>query len=169
MGHDLSSVDSTSSGVACSPKSLADTAAVNVTAVFAATCNNSSPTTLVSSRDHQPLLTMEAEATLAKEAEVAKASTLQYFLIGILFARRVIAAILPMANAIAGSLLPPDLLPEEEQCSGLQRSRYSHDVLKHTNASGGPLALDDRLPKEELCAELRWPLSSHDVPNDVQD
>ncbi|KAL3190290.1 hypothetical protein MRX96_019824 [Rhipicephalus microplus] len=169
MGHDSSSVDSTSSGVACSPELLADTAAVNVAAGFAATSNNAPPTTLVSSRDHQPLLTMETETTLPQEAEVAKASTLKYFLIGILFARRVIAAISALANATGGSLSPQDLLPEEEQCSGFQWSRYSHDVPKLANAPGGPLAPDDQLPKEELCPELHWPLSSHDVPNDVQD
>ncbi|KAL3190280.1 hypothetical protein MRX96_019815 [Rhipicephalus microplus] len=99
MGSDYSSVDPSSSGVPCSPQLLAHTEVANGTLGCAATSNNAPRTTLYSSRDHQPLLTMEAETTLAQEAEDSKTSRLQYFLIGILFAGLVIAMIFTPAKA----------------------------------------------------------------------
>ncbi|KAL1480137.1 hypothetical protein MTO96_051288 [Rhipicephalus appendiculatus] len=129
-GYDPSPVDSTSSGVVCSPELLAHTDAANVAPGFAATSDNAAPTTLDSSREHQPLLTLEAEAAVAQEAEDSKTSTLQYFLIGILFAGLVIAAILATANAPGGPLAPHDLLPEEERRPVRHRPRSSYDVPK---------------------------------------
>ncbi|KAH7981753.1 hypothetical protein HPB52_001055 [Rhipicephalus sanguineus] len=128
-GYHPSSVDSTSSGIACSPEVLAQRATANVAPNFAATSDNAAPTTLDSSREHQPLLTLEAEAAPAPEATDNKTSTLQYFLIGILFAGLVIAAILATANAPGGPLAPHDLLPEEERRPE-PRTRSSYDVPK---------------------------------------
>ncbi|KAL3186793.1 hypothetical protein MRX96_026942 [Rhipicephalus microplus] len=130
MGVDHGSVDPTSSGVPCSLQLLAHTAGVNGTLGCAATSNNAPPTTLYSSRDHQPLLTMEGETTLVQEAEDSKTSRLQYFFIGILFAGIVIAVIFAPAKASGGSLAPQDLLIEVEQRPELHRPRSTYDVLK---------------------------------------
>ncbi|KAL3224591.1 hypothetical protein MRX96_049466 [Rhipicephalus microplus] len=95
---------------------------VNRAPDFAATSNNAPPTTLHCSCDHEPLLTLEAESTLARQAEDSKAGTLQYFFIGILFARLVMAAALATSNAPKGPLAAYDLLPERERRPGLPQA-----------------------------------------------
>ncbi|KAL3190285.1 hypothetical protein MRX96_019820 [Rhipicephalus microplus] len=130
MGCDHSSVDSTSSDVPCSSQLLAHTAVANGTPGCATTSNKAPPTTQYSSRDHQPLLTMEGETTLVQEAENSKISRLKYFLIGILFAGLVIAVIFAAEKAPGGPLPRQDLLVEEERCPELYRPRSAYDVLK---------------------------------------
>ncbi|KAH6945713.1 hypothetical protein HPB50_009696 [Hyalomma asiaticum] len=83
------------------------------------------PTTQESGREHQPLLTLEAEATLAQEG--SRGNTLQYFLIGILLAGLVSAAVLATVNAPGGPLAPHDLVPEERRPAH-HRPRPSYKV-----------------------------------------
>ncbi|KAL3247839.1 hypothetical protein MRX96_056910 [Rhipicephalus microplus] len=117
-GYEPSKEDPASNVIACPPELLAHIPAVNRAPDFPATSDYAPATALDGSRDHEPLLTLEAEATLAQEADDRKASTLEYFLIGTLFAGLVITAALAIANAPGGPPAAHDMLPEEEQPNG---------------------------------------------------
>ncbi|KAH6945710.1 hypothetical protein HPB50_009693 [Hyalomma asiaticum] len=124
--HQDSGDSSGGSGAAFSPVLQGQPdAATDAAECSAASADNTLPMTQESGREHQPLLTLEAEATLAQEG--APGNTLRYFLIGILLAGLVIAAVLATVNAPGGPLAPHDLVPEERRPAH-HRPRPSYKV-----------------------------------------
>ncbi|XP_070384682.1 uncharacterized protein [Dermacentor albipictus] len=122
-------VDPCSGGVSSSLMPQTRMAQTNVAPEFtASSVENAAPMTLDSKREQQPLLQPEAEAAFAQDGPDSKANTLQYFLIGVLFAGLVTAAVLATANAPGGPLSPHDLLPEEERRSAHPMPRPSYHV-----------------------------------------
>ncbi|XP_070384798.1 uncharacterized protein [Dermacentor albipictus] len=130
-GYHPDSANPCSGGIASSPVLQTYTAATNVAAEFAASsADNATLTTLDCSREHQPLL--QLEAALAQEPEPgSKTNALQYCLIGILFAGLVIAAVSATTNAPGGPLAPHDLLPEEERRPAHHQPRPSYHVSEN--------------------------------------
>ncbi|XP_072140489.1 uncharacterized protein [Dermacentor andersoni] len=86
-------------------------------ASWAHTADGGAQTTLDSSREHQPLLQLEAGGAPTRSTPGSKTSVLHHSLIGVLFARLVTAAVPAMAGAPGGPLAPHDLLPEKELSS----------------------------------------------------
>ncbi|KAH6943467.1 hypothetical protein HPB50_021699 [Hyalomma asiaticum] len=131
-GYQPCSADLSSSGTAgSSPVLQAHTVAANDAPEFAAaSADNAALTAQDSSREHQPLLMPEAEAAMAQEgADNTTRNTLQYFLIGMLFAGLVIAALSTTANSPGGPMAPHDLLLDEEGQPAHHQQRRSYEYV----------------------------------------
>ncbi|KAH6943469.1 hypothetical protein HPB50_021701 [Hyalomma asiaticum] len=125
-GYQPCSADLSNSGTAgSSPVLQAHTVAANDAPEFAAaSADNAAPTAQDSSREHQPLLMPEPEG-----ADHKARNRLQYFLIGILFAGLVVAAVSAAANSPAGPLAPHDLLLDEEGQPAHHQQRRSYEYV----------------------------------------
>ncbi|KAH6943468.1 hypothetical protein HPB50_021700 [Hyalomma asiaticum] len=125
-GYQACSADLSNSGTAgSSPVLQAHTVAATDAPEFAAaSADNAAPTAHDYSREHQPLLMVEAEG-----ADYKARNTLQYFLIGILFAGLVIAAVSTTANSPGGPLTPHDLLLDEEGQPAHHQQRRSYEYV----------------------------------------
>ncbi|XP_054924954.2 uncharacterized protein [Dermacentor andersoni] len=105
-------------------------------------------TTLDSSREHQPLLQMEAGAEPTRSTLCSKTSILPYSLIGVLFAGLVTAAVPAMVGAPGGRLAPHDLLPDQELSSGWRQPEPLYNALPDVS-DGGALIEDPRFYDEQ--------------------
>ncbi|XP_065296160.1 uncharacterized protein [Dermacentor albipictus] len=105
-------------------------------------------TTLDSSREHQPLLQLEAGGARTRSTPGSKTSILHYSLIGVLFARLVTVAVPAMAGAPGGPLAPHDLLPEKELSSRRRQPEPLYNVPPDVQ-DGGVLTEDPRVEDQQ--------------------